>query len=212
MEVLVPVLPYPACVPPTDRMRRETEATLVKVRDAATEVFATGGLESTIADVAERAGVGVATIHRRFASKDELIYEVYRDRLHAAEEVARKASEGADAWDSFAGFFDESIRVLMADRGFWELTTSGFTDSVGWSRETSQSRLPELLAEHRRTVGGYLEKLIRRAHEAGQLRTDFEPMDMMVLSAGVQATITFGDEASRRALGFVLDGLRTSPE
>jgi len=195
-------------VPPTDRTRLDTEAIVIRVLAAAAEVFATGGLQSTIAEVAERAGVGVATIHRRFATKDELVYEVYRDRLHAAEHVARKASEGADAWEAFAVFIDESIGDLMADRGFWELTTSDFGDSARWSRGTLPSRLADLLAEHHRAIGGHLEKWIRRAQEAGQLRTDFEPADMEVLSAAAQATTMFGEEASRRAVGFILDGLR----
>lgn len=189
-------------------MRRDAETNLRRVLAAAAEVFATQGLDATLADVAKHAGVGVGTVYRRFANKDELIYEIYRERLRMAEDRVREATESDAVWDAFVRFFEESIRVLAADRGLWELTTSGFNDSVGWSRGSPPTRLTDLLTEHREIQGGLLRKLVSRAQEAGYLRTDFEALDMMVLSAGVQATITFGDEASRRALGFILDGLR----
>lgn len=195
-------------MPPSDRIRRDAETNLRRVLAAAAKVFATQGLDATLADVAKHAGVGVGTVYRRFANKDELIYEVYRERIRAAEDLAMRASEADDVWAAFEQFFESSIRELAADLGLWQLTTSGFTDSLGWSRGAEPTRLAELLADTHKITGGYLDKLVSRAKAAGHLRADFETADMTVLSAAVQATITFGDDASRRALGFILDGLR----
>ncbi|RSM74765.1 TetR/AcrR family transcriptional regulator [Kibdelosporangium aridum] len=189
-------------------MRRDAETNLRRVVAAAAEVFASQGLDATLADVAKHAGVGVGTVYRRFANKDELIYEVYRERIRAAEDLAMRASEADDVWAAFVQFFESAIRDLAADRGLWQLTTSGFSNSLGWSRGSEPTRLAELLADTQKIIGGQLAKLVSRAKQAGHLRADFEAADMTVLSAAVQATITFGDDASRRALGFILDGLR----
>lgn len=205
---------YGEPVPPS--MRRDAETNLRRVLGAAAEVFAVEGLGATLADVARHAGVGVGTVYRRFANKDDLIYEVYAAKVRATEQRAREASEAEDAWAGFVRFFEQSIQDLAADKGLCELTTGGFTQSLGWARGTPPDRLTALLQDNHLTMGVHLAKLVERAKQAGALREDFETGDMMVLSAAVQATIAFGGgpqhpRASQRALGFILDGLRHGP-
>lgn len=179
---------------------------------AAAGLFAERGLAATLAEVAGHAGVGVATVYRNFATKDELIYEVYADRLRAGEDLAREAAADPDAWQGFVRFFEQSIGILAGDRGLRDLTTGGYTRSLGWARGSEPDRLAGLLAANHQAMGIHLTQLVQRAKEAGGLRNDFEPSDMMLLSVAVQATITFaGSEQAglhRRALGFILDGLR----
>jgi hypothetical protein len=117
-----------------------------------------------------------------------------------------------DIWDGFVRFFELSIQMLANDRGLRELTTGGVTASLGWARGTPPDRLAALMAENHRTMGMHLTKLVRRAKKAGKLRADFHATDMMVLSVGVQAAIALGGperpDLYRRALGYILDGLR----
>ena len=154
------------------------------------------------------------TVYRRFATKDELIYEVYADRLRAGEDLARRAAAEPDAWRGFVEFFEESIEILANDRGLRDLTIGGYTRSLGWARGTTPDRLARLLSDNGQTMGVHLTEVVRRAKKAGRLRRDFEATDMMVLSIAVQATIAFGGtehpELYRRSLGFILDGLHPS--
>jgi hypothetical protein len=58
-------------------------------------------------------------------------------------------------------------------------------------------------------------RLVRRAQEAGVLRDDIAPTDMLVLTMSVQATAglaaaTHRPDVYQRVLGIVLDGLRPS--
>jgi len=58
-------------------------------------------------------------------------------------------------------------------------------------------------------------RLVRRAQEAGVLRDDIAPTDMLVLTMAVQATagmtaMAHRPDVYRRVLGVVLDGLRPS--
>jgi AcrR family transcriptional regulator len=193
-------------------LRRDAQSNLERVLSAAAEVFATQGLGATLADVAKHAGVGVGTVYRRFANKDDLIYEVYAAPIRAGEELARAASTAPDVWDGFVRFFELSIQMLANDRGLRELTTGGVTASLGWSRGTPPDRLAALMQENHQTMGTHLIKLVRRAKKAGELRADFHATDMMMLSLGVQATMALGGterpDLYRRALGYLLDGLR----
>ena len=201
--------PSPSAVP-----RTRPAGTAQRVLAAAAELFAERGLGTTLAVVARHAGVGVATVYRSFPTKDELIYEVYADRIRAGEHLAREAAADPDAWAGFVRFFEQSIGILATDRGLRDLTVGGYTRSLGWARGTRPDRLAGLLSENHRTMGLHLTRLVDRAKRAGGLREDFEPTDMMLLSVAVQATITFGGTEQpalhRRALGFILDGLRPS--
>jgi AcrR family transcriptional regulator len=192
-------------------LRGDARSNLDRILSAATEVFARRGLGATLADVAAAAGVGVGTVYRRFANKDDLIYEVYAGRVHATEELAREASEEPDVWAGFVRFFEETIRELAGDRGLRELTIGGFTESIGWARGSTPERLADLLDGNHRVMGVHLTTLTERAKAAGKLRADFNQTDMMLLSLAVQSTIDFGGaerpELYRRVLTFVLDGL-----
>ena len=196
------------------QLRRDARTNLERVLAAAAEVFAAQGLGATLADVAKHAGVGVGTVYRRFANKDDLIHDVYADRIGATEQLAEAASRAADVWDGFVQFFEQSILELATDRGLRELTTGGYTESLGWARGTPPTRLAELLERNHKTMGVHLIKLVRRAKRAGVLRKDFQASDIMVLSLAVQAAIAFGGEERpklyRRVLGFILAGLRPS--
>jgi len=191
---------------PADNLRR--------VVASASELFAARGLGTTLADVAGHAGVGVGTVYRRFPTKDDLIYEVYADRIRAGENLAREAAAASDAWEGFVRFFEQSIGMLAGDRGLRDLTIGGYTRSLGWARGSKPDRLAQLLGENHKTMGVHLTELVRRAKQAGTLRRDFEATDLMLLSIAVQATITFdGTEHPalyRRVLGYILDGLRPS--
>jgi AcrR family transcriptional regulator len=210
----VPTGDQPPSAAPGGRSRPEPPDNLRRVVESATALFAQHGLNTTLAEVAKHAGVGVATVYRRFANKDDLIYEVYAARLRAHEEVARRAAESADAGDAFLRFFTQSISELAADKGLRELTMGGYTRSLGWARGTAPDRLAELLKANHMSMGVHLTGLVQRAKQAGRLREDFEATDMMVLSIAVQATISFGGsehpELYRRALTVIFDGLRPS--
>ncbi|MDR6867764.1 AcrR family transcriptional regulator [Microbacterium resistens] len=79
--------------PATDRGRaREARANDRAVLEAARDVFAAQGFDAPTAAIARRAGVGVATVYRRYRSKDELVHAL---RLLALEDVTRIAQDVA---------------------------------------------------------------------------------------------------------------------
>lgn len=187
--------------------------TVQRILAAAAEVFAQRGLEATLADVAARAGVGVASVYRRFANKDELILELFAGRFTHWERLAREAADAADPWAGFVRYFEASTEALVRDRGFRELVLGAYTANAGWARGTAPDRLYALFARTEAAMREHHTRLVRRAQAAGMLRADIEPSDMLVLTMSVQATLqlsaaTARPDIYRRVLAIVLDGLR----
>ena len=77
--------------------RRDAARNYERILDAAREVFGASGADACMEDIAARAGVGVGTVYRRFASKDALIDELLRlamDDLVAAACRALARTDG----------------------------------------------------------------------------------------------------------------------
>ncbi len=62
-------------------LRRDAAANRQRVLAAAAEVFHENGLGASLEDVARRAGVGVATVYRRFPSREALLEALLSDLL-----------------------------------------------------------------------------------------------------------------------------------
>lgn len=198
------------------RMRRDAAENLDRCLVAAAALFATRGLDVPQSSIAGQAGVSVATLYRRFASKDEVIAAVYRPRVDEAVKLAARAAGHEDAWEGLVWFLHQSSDAMADDRGFREFVLGGFGEALGWSRSAPGCELVRLLQRMDAGVGPHLRDLLDRAKSAGQLRQDFELTDIQVLAAAVQATVAFGGvehpDLYRRTLHLFLDALQPSRE
>ena len=76
--------------------RRDAVRNYQRILDAAREVFGESGADACIEEIAARAGVGVGTVYRRFASKDALIDELLRLALEELMTAADRALARTD--------------------------------------------------------------------------------------------------------------------
>jgi AcrR family transcriptional regulator len=151
-------------------LRADAEDNKERLLDAARRLFAEHGLTVTMRDVARAAGVGPATLYRRFPTKQDLIDEAFADELHACRSIV---SEGCAEPDPWRGLCDVLVRV-----GELNARNQGFTDAVLSSR-------PESLGSHRADMLRELAALCGRAQRAGSLRAGVGIDDLvLVLMAG----------------------------
>ena len=184
---------------PSERpLRRDAERNRRLALRAAEELFAERGLDVTLDDVARRAGLGVGTVYRRFAGKEELIEALFADKLTALAELAESAAADPDPGRGLAGFLTESCARQTADRGLRELVLG-------------HRHAPARCAAVTDRLAPALRTLVARAHAAGALRADVTAEDLPVLLLMVGAAADFGHDADpqfwRRHLAVLLDGL-----
>jgi len=97
-------------------LRRDAAANRERVLSAAAEVFHEHGLSAGLEDVARRAGVGVATVYRRFPSREALLEALLSDLLAVYLDEAERA-RALPAGTGLATFVRTVAEVQASPRG-----------------------------------------------------------------------------------------------
>lgn len=170
------------------------------ILDAARAVFLADA-NAPISAVAERAGVGISALYRRYPSKDVLLRTLCHDGLRRYNAEADAALEEPEGWQALAGFLE---RVVEAD-------VHSLTVHLAGTFTPDESILPDV--QHSEQVNN---ELVRRAHESGQLRPDVTPQDLGIVLEACAAVSTPDAERTgqlrRRVLALLLAGLRADGE
>jgi AcrR family transcriptional regulator len=168
------------------------------VLEAARDVFSTQGSGAPVAAVAERAGVGMGSLYRRYGSKAELLQQLCVLAMEQAQAAADEALAAEDPWTGLTGYVSACV----------ELRTGALAPLAGQIKTT-----PEMLRVYRKGRGR-LEEIVARAHRDNSLRADATALDIAWLieqfSRRAADAIDAEEEASIRArlLAIALDGLR----
>jgi AcrR family transcriptional regulator len=175
---------------------RRNRASLIA---AAHVVFAGGGPEAPMDEVAHAAGVGVATVYRHFPSKDLLVDAVMEMRLgEALQEIENARVEEADAWAAFVRFVRVAARMSAEDQAL-SLCLGGSL-RLGHEARALQLRLVDATME-----------LMRAAQLTGHLRGDLRPGDMaLLLGIGHSSWVRLegAPDLLGRYLAIIIDGLK----
>ncbi|SRR6266545_4000180 len=162
---------------------------------AARRIFAERGLEVPIEQIARQAGVGVATLYRRFPTRTDLVAAVFACKMGAYADAVDQALAEPDPWHGFCGYLERVCQMQADDRGFADVLTLTFPTAR------------PLQAERDRAYHRFVE-LIDRAKAAGKLRSDFVPEDHILLlmaTAGViNATGDTAPDAWKRLLAYLI--------
>ncbi|HUS21303.1 MAG TPA: helix-turn-helix domain-containing protein [Aeromicrobium sp.] len=177
-----------------DRRRRvDAERNDERLVDATRMAIAELGTAVSVDAIAARAGVGVGTVYRRYASKEALLHRVCLD----AVEVVRREADGAqgafpdDPWSAVERF----VRRCVDQR-------TGALASVAGAFVPADELIEAADLAHRRVAA-----LISGAQRDGAVRTDVGVVDILRLIA-VHSRGMDPHGGSDRALAISLDGLR----
>ncbi|MEV6900328.1 helix-turn-helix domain-containing protein [Amycolatopsis sp. NPDC051372] len=183
-------------------LRVDAERNRERILDAARRVFATDGIEVSMSAVARAAGVGVATLFRRFPTREDLLDAVFADAMRHYVEAAEIAMADPDPWNGFTGYIRAVCSMQVANRGFADVLTMTFPAAAH-------------LEEQRALAYQNFLRLIESAKATGKLRPDFADQDMVVLlmaNAGVvTAAGATAPDSSARLVAYLIQAF-TAPQ
>ncbi|CAN5117088.1 TetR/AcrR family transcriptional regulator [soil metagenome] len=166
---------------------------------AASHAFAEQGYNVPLDVIADRAGVGRATLYRNFADRSTLALAVFETQL---QELATLTRARGDDPQVFFWFIDRLADLLARNAGLdTAMREARDTDALG------PIRLGLIEA------GG---EALERTKAAGLIRADLGQQDIraiaMILGAGAnRPTADEKDVFGRRIRALLLDGLRVRP-
>ncbi|MCX4097048.1 TetR/AcrR family transcriptional regulator [Nocardia sp. alder85J] len=181
------------------RLRADAARNQQRILTAARQLFAERGLDVTLDDVAEAAGVGVGTVYRRYANKQELIAEVFERHVTAMAEAAESAHAHPDPWAGLVELLEYACRHIADNRGLGAVMLE-LPDAM------------ERFESMRDRVKPAVATVIDRAREAGVLRPGIAASDFFAIIGMVESIAAFSRSVNtdvwRRYLAIVLDGIR----
>jgi AcrR family transcriptional regulator len=189
--------PRPAALQaPAPGARRDAVRNYHRILDAAREVLGESGADASMEEIAARAGVGVGTVYRRFASKDALIGELLRLALEELMAAVDRALARADGHG-----LEELLRVFG----------QSFADHARYANLFLERPAN---AAATRQVRAAIGTLTARAAAAGTVGPDVTAADVMALILAmrglVQAPGDLDPAAWQRFLDIHLAGLQAS--
>jgi AcrR family transcriptional regulator len=192
-------MPFRSLSPQSVRGRQaEARRNDLVVLEAARDVFTAQGAVAPISAVAERAGVGMGTLYRRYGSKTELLQRLCVLAIEQTLAAADEALRAADPWTGLAGY----VRACV------ELRAGALTSLAGQIETTAG-----MLGTARRSMAR-TQDLVARAHRDGSLRADATALDITWLieqfSRRSPDPVDPDEERNVRGrlLAIALDGLR----
>ena len=173
-----------------------------RVLEAAKAVFSAGGAEASLEAVARHAGVGIGTLYRHFPTREALYEAVYRREVEQLGELAESLKDDARPVEALRRWIASNIEFVATKKG------------MATALAVAAHGLPHLQSLSFERLTQAIGVLLERAVQAGEIRADVSPEDLLRTLVGMcylhdqpgwQSTVV-------RLMDVFVDGLRVRPE
>ncbi|ROO84884.1 TetR family transcriptional regulator [Actinocorallia herbida] len=190
-------MPENAAAPSRPRMRADARRNHDRIVAAAGILVAEQGAEASLEEIARQAGVGSATLHRHFPTRQALLEAVFQERVDALCAKAADLLTAPDPGEALFAWLRAVAAHAAANRGLGASLMPGADPSLG-------------SACHAMVVNAG-ENLLARARAADAVRPEI-PIDRLLKLVGAisQATEQDPDAPAEadRLLAIAIDGIR----
>jgi AcrR family transcriptional regulator len=177
---------------PAPALRSDAARNHLRIVTAAAAAFEQVGPAVSLDDIARRAGVGIATLYRRFGTREVLIKAV-AEHVFAAEVVTAIIEGGPDPWADLVATLTATVKAFAAHP---VLVSLAIEHAV-------------LGMDTMATYAAAKDRVLARARDAGAVRADLTTADLSAVVVMALAVIDErGSGAGDRYLALLADGLR----
>jgi AcrR family transcriptional regulator len=183
---------------PARAQRKDAARNRETLLAAAGEVYGERGVESSLEEIARRAGVGIGTLYRHFPSRDSLNEAVYRREVELLCDNAGELLAGNEPVDALSAWMRRFAGYVARKRG------------MAMALKSALGPDNELFSHSHKRIKDALGSLVDAAVASGQIRSDVDCDDLLRAMSGIcMATDSPGwSERSGRLVDLLVDGLR----
>lgn len=180
------------------KLRADARRNRDKLIEVAATAFAENGVETSLEDIARKAGVGIGTLYRHFPTREHLVEVVYQRELQiladAAEELA--LSEAADV--ALEQWMRRFVNYMATKRG------------MASSLKIIASSNSTMFAEGFGRIRSSFDKLLTAAQDQNLIRKDIGQADLMHAMSSIYSIPDTPEwrESANRLIGLLMDGMR----
>lgn len=178
-------------------VRADAQRNAESLLEAALAVFEKSGIDAPVREIAEKAGVGVATLYRHFPERSDLIKAVVQQEVDACAEAALRFTSQHEPGEALALWMQRLVDLIKTKRGLAAALHSG---------NPAFQSLPDYFLSH---LTPTLKNLLDAAKNAGAIRAHVDAGELLLAAARLATPASEGDVAqARRMVALLVDGLR----
>ncbi|WP_250028989.1 TetR/AcrR family transcriptional regulator [Paractinoplanes maris] len=181
-------------------MRSDARRNYDQILSAAEAEIARHGADASLEEIARRAGVGSATLHRHFPSRQALLEAVFHDRVEVLCARAGELAGHPEPGDALADWLRAVAVYGATTRGLARSLLDGGRDPAPPAGSSCEVMLVDAGSG-----------LLRQAHDAGAVRPEVSIVDLLTLVNAVSLATEGSPGAATEATRLVdlaLDGVR----
>jgi AcrR family transcriptional regulator len=179
------------------RLRADAQRSVDAIIAAARELFTTTGVDATTREIADRAGIGMGTLFRRFPQRADLIAAVFDGEMDDCAEAAAALATEYPPFEALAKWMQVYAKFVGSKRGLAKALSSGDPVFIGVFARFDQRLRPAV------------RKLFETAAAAGEVRSDMDPAEILcAVSTLCMSTYDGKPDHAAQMTALLVTGLR----
>lgn len=180
------------------RLRADAQRSVDAIVAAAKELFATKGVDATTREIADRAGVGMGTLFRRFPRRADLIGAVFEREMDACAGAATTLARQNPPFEALAKWMQLYVQFISAKRGLAKAVSSDDPVYVG------------MYARFNQRIHPAARKLYEAAAATGDVRSDLDAEEVLAaVSTLCMSTYEGNPDHASQMVALLVEGLRS---
>ncbi|KQW04197.1 TetR/AcrR family transcriptional regulator [Streptomyces sp. Root369] len=165
-----------------------------RILAAAREALTADG-NTSMNQIAQRAGVGAGTLYRNFPTREALVLAVYQDEVDRIIGTVVDLLERMPPLEALRHWTTDLVDAMRRKHGLGDALSPSAHQAI-----SEQSYGPVIAA---------ITEILDAGKKDGSIRADADPGDFLQLTAALWRAASSPEDRAPRMLALILDGLRT---